>query len=61
LIQAGVHAKTISSRLGHSGIAITMDRYGHLFDSQDAEAAQKVDVVLRGAWGADDAPGAGEA
>jgi integrase len=33
LIAAGVHAKAIQERLGHSSITVTMDRYGHLMES----------------------------
>jgi integrase len=35
LIDQNVHAKAISNRLGHSSIAITMDRYGHLMDDHE--------------------------
>lgn len=43
LIAQGIHAKTISSRLGHSNISTTMDIYGHALKSSDQEAAQKMD------------------
>ncbi len=39
LISEGLHAKVISSRLGHSGIQITMNTYGHLFEASQREAA----------------------
>jgi len=39
LISEGLHAKVISSRMGHSGIQITMNTYGHLFESSQREAA----------------------
>jgi integrase len=35
LIAAGVHMLVISRRLGHSSIAITMNRYGHLAVGHD--------------------------
>jgi hypothetical protein len=35
LIAAGVHAKSIQVRLGHSTIQMTMDVYGHLLPSLD--------------------------
>jgi integrase len=37
LIEANVHAKGISELLGHSSIAITMDRYGHLYKDREDE------------------------
>ncbi len=46
LLSQGVHAKTISDRLGHSGIAITMDLYSHLLPGVGREAATKLDNLL---------------
>ncbi len=46
MLQQGVHAKVISERLGHSGIGITMDTYGHLARGLQAEAAAGLDRVL---------------
>ena len=46
LIEQGEHPKVISEQLGHASIAITMDRYGHLFDS----ARAKVSDSLERAW-----------
>lgn len=48
LIALGEHMKTISSRLGHSSIQITMDRYGHLLPGMDQAAAARFDGLLRG-------------
>jgi integrase len=39
LVRAGVHAKTVSARLGHTQIGITMDLYAHAMQEMDAEAA----------------------
>lgn len=47
LIGQGVHAKTISSRLGHSSISTTMNIYGHALRSADREAADKIDSIIR--------------
>ena len=47
-LQAGVHPKVVSERLGHSSIAVTMDRYSHVMPSMEAEAAEKVAAVLFG-------------
>lgn len=47
LINAGVHAKIISERLGHSSITITMDTYGHVLQKTDKAAANKIDDLFR--------------
>lgn len=39
LIEQGAHPKLIQSRMGHSSITMTMDTYGHLFPTADAELA----------------------
>jgi integrase len=41
-LAAGVHAKTMSDRLGHSTIAITMDIYSHSMPATDAAAAELI-------------------
>ena len=46
MIAAGVNAKALSTFMGHSSIAITMDRYGHLFPGSEAEAAALLDNYL---------------
>lgn len=46
LIGQGVHAKTISTRLGHSNISTTMDIYGHALKSADKGAADKLDNLF---------------
>ncbi|CRK83432.1 tyrosine-type recombinase/integrase [Neobacillus massiliamazoniensis] len=47
LINEGVHMKTISARLGHSKIGITMDLYGHALESADEAAANKFDHLFQ--------------
>jgi integrase len=42
-IAAGAHPKLIASRLGHSTIQITLDRYGHLFPSVEEALADALD------------------
>jgi len=49
LLRAGVSAKVVSERLGHSAIAITMDTYSHILPGMQEEAAAKMDVALRAA------------
>ncbi|MFD2614463.1 tyrosine-type recombinase/integrase [Paenibacillus gansuensis] len=48
LISQGVHAKLISSRLGHSSISTTMNIYGHALRSADREVASKLNNLLPG-------------
>ena len=38
-IEAGLAPKTIQTFAGHSSLQVTMDRYGHLFPSEDHKAA----------------------
>jgi len=38
-IEAGLAPKTVQTFAGHSSLALTMDRYGHLFPSDDHKAA----------------------
>jgi integrase len=45
LISTGAHAKLVSTRLGHSSIAITMDRYGHLLPSLDEAATAGLEAA----------------
>jgi integrase len=46
LINKGVHAKTISARLGHADIRTTMNVYGHALQTADQAAADKFDSLL---------------
>jgi integrase len=41
-IEAGLAPKTVQTFAGHSSLAVTMDRYGHLFPSDDHKAAMDV-------------------
>jgi hypothetical protein len=50
--QAGVHAKALSTFLGHASISITLDRYGHLFPGSGDEAVALVDAYLERTAGA---------
>ncbi len=42
----GEHPKVIQTRLGHSSIQVTLDRYGHLFEGLDEAAAARLDETL---------------
>lgn len=45
LLYAGVDIKTISKRLGHSNIGITMDTYTDVLHELDLSASQKLDEI----------------
>lgn len=47
LLAAGVNAKVIQERLGHSRINVTMDTYAHLMPTLQREAADVLDILLR--------------
>jgi integrase len=49
MIAAGVNAKALSTYMGHAGVAITYDRYGHLMPGNEAEAAGLLDAYLESA------------
>jgi integrase len=46
MIAAGVNFKALSEFMGHSDIAITLDRYGHLLPGAGDEAAELLDNYL---------------
>jgi integrase len=46
LIRAGVDVLTISRRLGHSSVSMTLDVYGHLMEGADAAATKAIEGVL---------------
>jgi integrase len=47
LALAGVDPSEIARRAGHTSVAFTYDRYGHLFPEIDKQAAQKLERVRR--------------
>lgn len=44
-ISEGAHPKAIQSRMGHSSINVTLDRYGHLFPDIDGAIAEGLDAT----------------
>jgi len=46
LLEAGVHAKVASERLGHSSIVITLDTYSHVLPDLQREASDKMEEML---------------
>jgi len=51
LIAAGEHPKAIQTRLGHSSIQVTIDRYGHLMDGLDDQTADRLDAIAQSSRG----------
>jgi integrase len=49
LIAAGEQPLLIARRVGHGSSSFTMDRYGHLFDTADSQAASAVAAMVDGA------------
>lgn len=47
LAAAGVDPSEIARRAGHSSVAFTYDRYGHLFPEVDSVAASKLDSLRK--------------
>lgn len=47
-LQAGIHPKIVSERLGHANISITLDIYSHVAPSLHAEAANTVASYILG-------------
>jgi len=49
LLKAGVSAKVVSERLGHSSVSFTLDTYAHLLPGMDEQAAQQAEKMMRAA------------
>lgn len=45
-IAAGAHPKAIQTRMGHSSINVTLDRYGHLFPELDEAIASSFETEI---------------
>lgn len=45
-IHAGRNAKEVSKAAGHSSVAFTLDRYGHLYDTDSDSLADELDTLL---------------
>jgi integrase len=46
MLRQGISPKVISERLGHAGIAITLDLYAHTTRGMQQEAANKFDDIV---------------
>lgn len=51
-LQAGVHPKIVSERLGHSTVSLTLDVYSHAVPHMQRDAADEIARVLFGSEGA---------
>lgn len=47
-LSAGGHPKVVQERLGHSSIAITLDRYSQVIEGMDRDAAETVARLIGG-------------
>ncbi len=45
-IAAGLNLKTVSVYMGHSSVAFTLDRYGHLLPGNEVESVARIDAFL---------------
>ena len=50
-LQAGIHPKVVSERLGHANVAITLDTYSHAIPAMQEEAAAKIAELDSGGAG----------
>lgn len=48
LLQAGVHPKIVSERLGHASVTLTMDVYSHVLPGMQEEATAQLERMLYG-------------
>ena len=48
MLTAGVNPKVVSEMLGHTSVAITLDRYSHVMPTMQADAVRRLDGVLSG-------------
>ena len=46
LVLAGVDFKTISNRLGHTDIKITLNRYSHVLEEMDRKASENISNIM---------------
>ena len=47
-LQAGIHPKVVSERLGHASVSITLDTYSHAIPAMQETAAQLVAALVLG-------------
>jgi integrase len=47
-LQAGIHPKVVSERLGHATVSITLDTYSHAIPAMQQDAAERVAELVFG-------------
>lgn len=47
MIRSGAHVKTVQRQLGHKSATMTLDLYGHLFDDDLGDIADRMGAALR--------------
>ena len=47
-VAAGVNPKELSLRAGHSSVAFSLDRYGHLYEDAGEDLPDRLDALLGG-------------
>jgi integrase len=47
-LQAGIHPKVVSERLGHANVSITLDTYSHAIPAMQEEAAERIAGLVSG-------------
>ncbi|WP_299051870.1 site-specific integrase [uncultured Nocardioides sp.] len=52
MVAAGANPKEVSTWAGHSSVAFTLDRYGHLYDDHSDDVADRLDLLLSARRGA---------
>ena len=48
LLASGENIKTISERLGHSDVSLTLSVYSHLLNTAQRSAADKLETIISG-------------
>lgn len=46
MVAAGANPKEVSQWAGHSSVAFTLDRYGHLYEDHGDDVADRIDALL---------------
>ncbi|SCV21734.1 Protein of unknown function [Bacillus cereus] len=47
MLQAGEHPKIVQDRLGHSSIQMTLDKYSHITQNLQQQAAENFESIIK--------------
>lgn len=47
MLQAGEHPKIVQDRLGHSSIQMTLDKYRHITQNMQQQAAENFESIIK--------------